>query len=278
MIEDEAENCTNAIIFCNRKTDVDVVAKSMKKYGLDAAPIHGDLEQSKRMETLDRFRSGTLRFLVASDVAARGLDVPNVSHVFNYDVPSHAEDYVHRIGRTGRAGKPGTAMMICVSKDEKNFADIERLVKAEIPRMKHRMGSEETIPKIKDLENKPTQKSTRASRSSGEDTSRTKTPEAQKTQLNEIKPRTKQDNDPKKIVKTKEYEKIKTESLSDRGLPDFIALSFVERMGADGETTLANQKSEPVVPDLKEPKLNEISTEHEVVDNQISDVEKITLL
>ena len=250
----------------------------MKKYGLDAAPIHGDLEQSKRMETLDRFRSGTLRFLVASDVAARGLDVPNVSHVFNYDVPSHAEDYVHRIGRTGRAGKPGTAMMICVSKDEKNFADIERLVKAEIPRMKHRMGSEETIPKIKDLENKPTQKSTRARRSSGEDTSRTKTPEAQKTQLNEIKPRTKQDNDPKKIVKTKEYEKIKTESLSDRGLPDFIALSFVERMGADGETTLANQKSEPVVPDLKEPKLNEISTEHEVVDNQISDVEKITLL
>ena len=78
--------------------------------------------------------------------------------------------------------------------------------------------------------------------------------------------------------KTKEYEKIKTESLSDRGLPDFIALSFVERMGSDGETTLANQKSEPVVPDLKEPKLNEISTEHEVVDNQISDVEKITLL
>ena len=278
MIEDEAENCTNAIIFCNRKTDVDVVAKSMKKYGLDAAPIHGDLEQSKRMETLDRFRSGTLRFLVASDVAARGLDVPNVSHVFNYDVPSHAEDYVHRIGRTGRAGKPGTAMMICVNKDEKNFADIERLVKAEIPRMKHRMGSEEPIPKIKDLESKPTQQSTRASRSSGEDISKTKIPEAQKTQQNEIKPRTKQDNDAPKMAKTKEYDKIKTESLSDQGLPDFIALSFVERMTADGKNTLANKKSETVIPNLEEPRLNKISTEHENVDNKISNVEKTNTL
>ena len=137
MIASEAENCTNAIIFCNRKMDVDVVAKSMQKYGLDAAPIHGDLDQSKRMETLDSFRSGALQFLVASDVAARGLDVPNVSHVFNYDVPSHAEDYVHRIGRTGRAGKSGTAMMICSPRDEKNFAAIEGLVKMEIPRMEH---------------------------------------------------------------------------------------------------------------------------------------------
>jgi superfamily II DNA/RNA helicase len=140
MIASEAENCTNAIIFCNRKMDVDVVAKSMQKYGLDAAPIHGDLDQSKRMETLDNFRSGILRFLVASDVAARGLDVPNVSHVFNYDVPSHAEDYVHRIGRTGRAGKSGTAMMICSPRDEKNFAAIEGLVKMEIPRMEHAMS------------------------------------------------------------------------------------------------------------------------------------------
>ena len=105
LIEGEGEKCKNAIIFCNRKIDVDTVAKSMKKYGLDAAAIHGDLEQSHRMRTLDGFRDGTLRFLVASDVAARGLDIPNVSHVFNYDVPSHAEDYVHRIGRTGRAGK-----------------------------------------------------------------------------------------------------------------------------------------------------------------------------
>lgn len=142
MIESEAEKCKNAIIFCNRKVDVDIVAKSLKKYGLDAAPIHGDLEQSQRMRTLDGFRDGTLRFLVASDVAARGLDIPDVSHVFNFDVPSHAEDYVHRIGRTGRAGKKGATMMICVPSDEKNLEDIERLVKQPIPRLENPMGAQ----------------------------------------------------------------------------------------------------------------------------------------
>ncbi|MCK0148743.1 DEAD/DEAH box helicase [Marivita sp. S6314] len=135
MIEGEGDKCSNAIIFCNRKTDVDIVAKSLKKYGYDAAPIHGDLDQSHRTKTLDGFREGDLRFLVASDVAARGLDVPAVSHVFNFDVPSHAEDYVHRIGRTGRAGREGKAMMICTPKDEKNFDAIEKLIQKEIPRL-----------------------------------------------------------------------------------------------------------------------------------------------
>ncbi|SHH25401.1 DEAD/DEAH box helicase [Marivita hallyeonensis] len=137
LIEDEGEACSNAIIFCNRKTDVDIVAKSLKKYGFDAAPIHGDLDQSHRTRTLDGFRDGDLRFLVASDVAARGLDVPAVSHVFNFDVPSHAEDYVHRIGRTGRAGRAGKAMMICGPKDEKNFDAIEKLIQKEIPRIEN---------------------------------------------------------------------------------------------------------------------------------------------
>ncbi|AXI46101.1 DEAD/DEAH box helicase [Sulfitobacter sp. SK012] len=140
LIDAEGEKCTNAIIFCNRKMDVDTVAKSLKKYGYDAAPIHGDLEQSQRTRTLDGFRAGSLRFLVASDVAARGLDVPAVSHVFNFDVPSHAEDYVHRIGRTGRAGRDGTAIMICTARDEKNLADVERLVQREIPRLDDPLG------------------------------------------------------------------------------------------------------------------------------------------
>ena len=135
LIEAEGDKCSNAIIFCNRKMDVDAVAKSLKKYGYDAAPIHGDLEQSQRTRTLDGFRAGDLRFLVASDVAARGLDVPSVSHVFNFDVPSHAEDYVHRIGRTGRAGRDGKAIMICTPRDEKNFENVERLVQKEIPRL-----------------------------------------------------------------------------------------------------------------------------------------------
>ncbi|MGX9353794.1 DEAD/DEAH box helicase [Roseobacteraceae bacterium S113] len=135
LIDAEGEKLTNAIIFCNRKTDVDITAKSLKKYGYDAAPIHGDLDQSQRMRTLEGFREGNLRILVASDVAARGLDVPSVSHVFNFDVPGHAEDYVHRIGRTGRAGREGKAFTICVPRDEKNFDAVEKLIQKEITRV-----------------------------------------------------------------------------------------------------------------------------------------------
>ncbi|WP_225029407.1 DEAD/DEAH box helicase [Xinfangfangia pollutisoli] len=134
LIRGEGETCTNAIVFCNRKMDVDVVAKSLKSHGFNAAPIHGDLDQSQRMKTLDSFRDGSLHILVASDVAARGLDIPAVSHVFNFDVPSHPEDYVHRIGRTGRAGRQGRAFTISVPSDVKYLAAIESLVKQEIPR------------------------------------------------------------------------------------------------------------------------------------------------
>jgi len=134
LIRAEGEGCTNAIIFCNRKMDVDVVAKSLKSHGFNAAPIHGDLEQSQRMKTLDGFRDGTLHLLVASDVAARGLDIPAVSHVFNFDVPTHPEDYVHRIGRTGRAGRQGKAVTIAVPADDKYISQIENLVKQAIPR------------------------------------------------------------------------------------------------------------------------------------------------
>ena len=127
----ERENVDNGIIFCNRTRDVDIVAKSLNKHGHDAAPIHGDLAQSLRTETLNKFRNGEIKYLVASDVAARGLDVPTVSHVFNYDVPNHSEDYVHRIGRTGRAGRKGDAIMLVARLDEKNYDDILRLIKVE---------------------------------------------------------------------------------------------------------------------------------------------------
>jgi superfamily II DNA/RNA helicase len=164
MIDIEGDKCTNAIVFCNRKTDVDIVAKSLKKYGYDAAPIHGDLDQSQRTRTLDGFREGSLRFLIASDVAARGLDVPAVSHVFNFDVPSHAEDYVHRIGRTGRAGRDGKAMMICSPRDEKNFDAIERLLQKAIPRLENPMGS---IPADADEDVSDTPREPKARRSRG---------------------------------------------------------------------------------------------------------------
>ncbi len=124
----DRDDVKNGIVFCNRKSEVDIVAKSLKAHGLDAAPIHGDLDQSTRMRTLESFRNGSLRLLCASDVAARGLDIPDVSHVFNYDVPHHADDYVHRIGRTGRAGKKGQAFMIVTPADSKNLDKVLKLI------------------------------------------------------------------------------------------------------------------------------------------------------
>ncbi len=121
----------NGIVFCNRKTDVDIVAKSLSVHGFNAAPIHGDLDQSLRTKTLDAFRAGTLTLLVASDVAARGLDIPAVGQVFNFDVPIHADDYVHRIGRTGRAGRTGEAYLLLSPGDDKNYDKVIKLIKKE---------------------------------------------------------------------------------------------------------------------------------------------------
>ncbi|WP_122465290.1 MULTISPECIES: DEAD/DEAH box helicase [Brevundimonas] len=123
------DDVKNGIVFCNRKSEVDVVAKSLKSHGFDAAPIHGDLDQSLRTKTLAAFRSGELKLLVASDVAARGLDIPDVSHVFNYDVSHHADDYVHRIGRTGRAGRKGQTFMIVTPADDKGLDKVLKLIK-----------------------------------------------------------------------------------------------------------------------------------------------------
>jgi superfamily II DNA/RNA helicase len=122
------DDVKNGIVFCNRKSEVDIVAKSLKTHGLDAAPIHGDLDQQTRMRTLESFRNGSLKLLVASDVAARGLDIPDVSHVFNFDVPHHADDYVHRIGRTGRAGKLGQTFMIVTPADSRNLDKVLKLI------------------------------------------------------------------------------------------------------------------------------------------------------
>jgi superfamily II DNA/RNA helicase len=129
-----ADEVQNAIVFCNRKRDVDIVGKSLQKHGFNAAPIHGDLDQSLRTTTLDRFRSGDLQILVASDVAARGLDVPSVSHVFNFDVPIHSDDYVHRIGRTGRAGRSGISITLATNADTKYVDAIEKLTGKPIER------------------------------------------------------------------------------------------------------------------------------------------------
>jgi superfamily II DNA/RNA helicase len=129
-----AENLTTAIIFCNRKRDVATLHRSLQRHGFNAGALHGDLDQRERMATLAKFRAGELNLLVASDVAARGLDIPAVSHVFNFDVPSHAEDYIHRIGRTGRAGREGDAITIATDADRRYVGSIEKLIGNQIPR------------------------------------------------------------------------------------------------------------------------------------------------
>ncbi|MBR27257.1 MAG: DEAD/DEAH box helicase [Rhodobacteraceae bacterium] len=143
LIVAEGDTLTNAIVFCNRKRDVDVVFKSLKKHGMNVGALHGDLDQSIRTKTLDGFRSNEITVLVASDVAARGLDIPSVSHVYNYDVPIHSEDYVHRIGRTGRAGRSGKAITICFAHEEKHLDKIEELLGKPVPVMDDPMSGEE---------------------------------------------------------------------------------------------------------------------------------------
>ncbi|MGQ0444538.1 MAG: DEAD/DEAH box helicase [Beijerinckiaceae bacterium] len=127
-----AADFKNAIIFCNRKRDVAILHKSLRKHGFNAGVLHGDLDQRARMASLDAFKTGAVDLIVCSDVAARGLDIQDVSHVFNFDVPTHAEDYVHRIGRTGRAGKTGVALSIVTAADQKYVLAIERLIDRKI--------------------------------------------------------------------------------------------------------------------------------------------------
>jgi superfamily II DNA/RNA helicase len=130
----DAKDLQNAIIFCNRKREVALLYKSLEKHGFSVGALHGDMDQSARTQALNQFRNGEIPLLVASDVAARGLDIPAVSHVFNFDVPHHADDYVHRIGRTGRAGRAGTAISIVTPLDQKSMVAIEKLIGQTIPR------------------------------------------------------------------------------------------------------------------------------------------------
>ncbi|GIL01558.1 MAG: hypothetical protein BroJett030_14570 [Alphaproteobacteria bacterium] len=124
---DEAQDLTNAIIFCNRKTEVSTLWRSLERHGYSCGALHGDMDQRSRMAMLQSFKDNRITLLVASDVAARGLDIPAVSHIFNFDVPVNAEDYIHRIGRTGRAGRSGQSFTIVTPADRKGFEAIEAL-------------------------------------------------------------------------------------------------------------------------------------------------------
>ncbi len=161
---DAAKSLTNAIVFCNRKRDVATLQRSLQRHGYNASGLHGDMDQKTRMETLDRFRSGSLTLLIASDVAARGLDIPDVSHVFNFDVPTHAEDYIHRIGRTGRAGKSGVSITLVTREDARHIDAIIRLVKRDIPYLTDDALPASTGPEDEKAATKPARKSRNTSR------------------------------------------------------------------------------------------------------------------
>jgi superfamily II DNA/RNA helicase len=130
-----SEDVNTAIIFCNRKTMVRELNKSLKRHGFKSGEIHGDIDQAARLAELDRFKSGEVNLLVASDVAARGLDIKGVSHVFNFDAPWHPDDYVHRIGRTGRAGATGRAFTFATPSDAEAIQNIEKLIGTKIERL-----------------------------------------------------------------------------------------------------------------------------------------------
>ncbi len=140
----------NALIFCNRKRDVDAVSKTLKSKGFDALALHGDMQQTYRMQTLEKFKKNEVKILVCSDVAARGLDIQGLSHVFLYDVPIHPEDYVHRIGRTGRAGMPGRALTLSTSEDAKFLNAVERLIGKPIPRFDPNEPVSRAVPEVKE--------------------------------------------------------------------------------------------------------------------------------
>ena len=160
----------NALIFCNRKRDVDAVSKMLKSKGFDALALHGDMQQSYRMQTLEKFKNDEVKILVCSDVAARGLDIQGLSHVFLYDVPIHADDYVHRIGRTGRAGMPGRALTLATPEDGKFLAAVERLIGKPIPRFDPDNPAKETVPAPGPDDGAPKSESASAPESSSDST------------------------------------------------------------------------------------------------------------
>jgi superfamily II DNA/RNA helicase len=185
-----SEEVASALIFCNRKKDVDIVYKSLKRHGFAVAALHGDMSQPARTETLETFKAGKVPLLVCSDVAARGLDIPAVSHVFNFDVPVNAEDYIHRIGRTGRAGRSGRALTLALAEEAKGLEAVVRMLGMPVPEMTadgFEPWSEDDVPRRgrggrqrrgSDAQDKPRARGGRGAKSGGAKTSDAKTANA----------------------------------------------------------------------------------------------------
>ena len=201
-----SEPINNAVIFCNRKKDIASLVRALKTHNFNVAALHGDMTQSARLAALKAFKDGETRYLIASDVAARGLDIPSVSHVFNYDVPSSAEDYVHRIGRTGRAGRSGRAFtLVSGSDDEKYLAAIEQLISVSIPELSKENPKPTAKSKKNSSEKAPLQK------------------EVSEKSLNNVeKPKTKPSENTEKAALQKETEKpVKTNRYNEKCPPEW---------------------------------------------------------
>ena len=210
-----AKDVHNAFIFCNRKKDVDILFKSLTSHGFNAVALHGDMPQSKRNETLAKFKAGDAELLVCSDVAARGLDISNVSHVINFDVPVNSEDYIHRIGRTGRAGKEGHAYTLCAPADLKLLAAVEKMLKQAIPPLNIDDLAELVITAtdMEDLEQSG-KKGRGRQRKSGSRKSRPKKPSSEKRKTSSSP-----DTTPMEASKPVEPETQNGESDTERSLP-----------------------------------------------------------
>lgn len=165
------DNIKNAIVFCNRKRDVSTVWKSLEKHGFSVGALHGDMDQRSRTNMLQGFKDNVIQILVASDVAARGLDIPDVSHVYNFDVPIHAEDYVHRIGRTGRAGREGQAFTLVEKSSMKYLEAIEKLIDKKI----EWKGDSQSATEVPDTQEKPAKKGRNRKKRDAEPVSETAT-------------------------------------------------------------------------------------------------------
>ncbi len=194
---DNASELKNAIIFCNRKRDVATLYRSLFKREYSVGALHGDMDQTSRMKTLDGFRNGEISLLVASDVAARGLDIPDVSHVFNFDIPIHAEDYVHRIGRCGRAGRNGWAFSLVTSADDKYLSAIQSLTGDDVEWTGEKAEFEARDKKPKRRSKKPSNAD-----STDEPAQAKKTPAEDETPKKKTKPaNTKQEKKPQRSKK-----------------------------------------------------------------------------
>lgn len=219
MLSDDAVK--TSFIFCNRKKDVDILLGSLQKHKFNAGALHGDMSQSHRMETLGKFKSGEISHLVCSDVAARGIDISNVSHVFNFDVPIHSEDYVHRIGRTGRAGLEGHAYTLATRADTKYLDAIYKTIGKEISVIKIE-GMDEVVAEGKEIESRSKRTKSNDKPHSGRDRKASTAPSAS-SESEDWKPR--KSTRPKRSRYSKDEDDVPVMGLGEH-VPAFFNIPF----------------------------------------------------